>query len=407
MKNTLEAPSSERGAVLVHVALALIALMSFATFAIDFGVLWTARRQAQNAADGAALAGAIALGLDNSTDFSNSGPAKTSAFQVLMSHPVWGQQPIVNITNDITFPPCPDDGTTTCVRVDVYRDTAHANALPMIFGQLVGLNSQNVRAMAMAKVAAANGSDCLKPWGLADKWDERNPIPKPWQYTDTFDPTMPGGTSGPDVYTPQNGVNNPGTGFTLQNDYGTMVQLKVGRPNDTINPGWFQPLDLGGGGGALYRSNISGCVGVVYKVGDDLPKENGNMIGPTSQGVGDLAELDPYAVWDPTLNGGKGGVRGSCVETNTCVDRNNQPIQYAGSPRVVAIPVFDLGLYLSTGGTTGNGTVRMVNILGFFVDHMAGNDVMGYLMSKPALLVAGGGSIAPSAAFVKVMTLIR
>jgi hypothetical protein len=158
MKNTIEAPSSERGAVLVHVALALIALMSFSTFVVDYGVLWTARRQAQNAADGGALAGAVALAFDNPSDFSNSGPAKTSAYQVLMSHPIWGQQPVVNITNDITFPACPDDGSPRCIRVDVYRDPAHGNALPMIFGQLVGLNQQGVRAMAMAKVAVATST---------------------------------------------------------------------------------------------------------------------------------------------------------------------------------------------------------------------------------------------------------
>jgi hypothetical protein len=133
------------------VALAMIVLMSFSTFVIDYGVLWTARRQAQNAADAAALAGAVALAFDKASDFSDTGPAKTIAYQVVMSHPVWGQQPVVNITTDITFPPCPDDDTTTCIRVDVYRNQAHGNPLPMIFGQLVGLNQQGVRAMAKSR----------------------------------------------------------------------------------------------------------------------------------------------------------------------------------------------------------------------------------------------------------------
>ena len=175
MKNPIEAPSSERGAVLVHVALALIVLMSFSTFVIDYGVLWVARRQAQNAADAAALAGAVALAFDDPSDFSNTGPAKTSAYEVAMSHPIWGQQPAVNISTDITFPPCPDDASTNCIRVDVYRNQANGNPLPMIFGQLVGLNQQGVRAMAMAKVAIANSTNCLKPWGVVDKWEEHYP----------------------------------------------------------------------------------------------------------------------------------------------------------------------------------------------------------------------------------------
>ena len=41
----------ERGAVLVHVAIALVALIAFNGLVIDYGILWLARRQAQNSAD--------------------------------------------------------------------------------------------------------------------------------------------------------------------------------------------------------------------------------------------------------------------------------------------------------------------------------------------------------------------
>ena len=43
--------SSERGAILVHVAIAMLALIAVNTFVVDYGVMWVARRQAQNAAD--------------------------------------------------------------------------------------------------------------------------------------------------------------------------------------------------------------------------------------------------------------------------------------------------------------------------------------------------------------------
>ena len=48
----------ERGAVLVHVAVAMLALIAFSALAIDYGALLVSRSQAQNAADAAALAGA-------------------------------------------------------------------------------------------------------------------------------------------------------------------------------------------------------------------------------------------------------------------------------------------------------------------------------------------------------------
>ena len=184
-------------------------------------MLWTARRQSQNAADAGALAGAVALAFDNASDFSNTGPAKTSAYQVLMSHPIWGQQPVVDITNDITILDCPDDATTKCVRVDVYRNTAHGNALPMIFGQLVGLNTQNVRAMAMAKVAIATATDCLKPWGVIDKWEEFVPTVAPWTPSAVFEKYINqgpnAGTVDPSFTPPDNYI--PPTSSSRERDF--------------------------------------------------------------------------------------------------------------------------------------------------------------------------------------------
>ena len=60
MTSGLSSRHSERGAILVQVALALLALVAFTMFVVDYGVFWVGRRQAQNAADASALAGALA-----------------------------------------------------------------------------------------------------------------------------------------------------------------------------------------------------------------------------------------------------------------------------------------------------------------------------------------------------------
>ena len=52
---------SERGAVIIHVAIALIALLGFTAVIVDYGAMWVARSQAQAAADAGALAGALTL----------------------------------------------------------------------------------------------------------------------------------------------------------------------------------------------------------------------------------------------------------------------------------------------------------------------------------------------------------
>jgi hypothetical protein len=417
MKNTLEAPSSERGAVLVHVALALIALMSFSTFVIDYGVLWTARRQAQNAADGGALAGAVALAFDNATDFSSTGPAKTSAYQVVMSHPVWGQQPVVDINTEIQIIDCPDDVTTKCVRVDVIRDTAHGNALPMIFGQLVGLNTQKVRAMAMAKVAIATATDCLKPWGVIDKWDEYVPTTAPWTSTSVYEKYIDKGPNAgnldtsltpPDNYIPPS-TSSPGTGFhpfnpdkSYTTDYGRQIALTVGNKNDfQFASGWFAPLALfDSKGGKDYLNNIKGCVGTTYEIGQqiDVETEPGLMVGPTEQAVesdiDSIVKKDPTAIWDSSLNPPYGGIANS---------------GYGVSPRIVLVPLVnpDEMASFQKGGRT---TVTISNIMGFFIEgyDKSAKSVTGRLVTTAGQMKLGTlPPVGGTSSFLSAIVLIR
>jgi hypothetical protein len=398
----------DRGAILIHTALGVVALTAFLTIVADYGLMWTARRQAQNSADAGAVAGAIGLGYDDPSDYSDSGAAKQNAYLATQTNGVWGQSPYVNITNHITFPMTPTnwcdpdgDGLSQCVRVEVFRNNDQLNALPMLFGHIIGLTSQNTQASAVAVVAAANESKCVKPWGVADKWAEADGT---WDPTDTFDPA-----AGDDYrYQGELDPQDPGTGYKAPpqtpNDYGTEITLKVGSPHDAINPGWFQALDLssapdatcGNSGGSCYRDSISTCAGGTWKIGDMVPKENGNMVGPTNQGTQDLIDLDPGADWNGTQ------ITGSCVgPPYTCSTPGHRI-----SPRVVAIPVFDLELYMATGGP-GNGTVKIVNILGFFVDRVNAGEVVGYLINKTGSLNPNGGGIAGPSSFLKQVILIR
>ena len=137
-------------------------LLAMCALVIDYGVFWMSRRQAQNSADAGALAGVVSLAYDNYADRSDSGPAKVRAHQVALSNYVFGEAPNVNITSDITFPTCPD-GTDGCIKVDVYRNQARNNPLPLWFGSLVGLTSQGVRATATAQTTIGDTSECLKP----------------------------------------------------------------------------------------------------------------------------------------------------------------------------------------------------------------------------------------------------
>src|SRR5881275_2969464 len=75
----------ERGAITIHVAIVLIAMLTFVSFVADYGLMWVSRRQAQNAADAAALAGAIALTYEGGT-----AAAKRSAAQLMSENYIFG-----------------------------------------------------------------------------------------------------------------------------------------------------------------------------------------------------------------------------------------------------------------------------------------------------------------------------
>lgn len=396
---------NDRGAVLVHVAFAILALVAFTTFVVDYGVLWASRRAAQNSADAAALAGAIAYNYDEPGNQTVTGAASQAAFLVSQQNLVWGQAPSVIPASDITFPPCPDNSADTCIRVDVYRNSNRGNPLPIFFGQIVGLTQQGIRATATAQLKPGNASDCLKPWAVPDKWDENNPIDRPvgvWDPADEFNRYDKDGNliANPDIYIPPT-KDDPGTGFTLEKDLGVELNLKFGDPQQAIRPGWFFPVALSDTpGGDEYRDNIAGCVGEVWGIGDWIPVEPGNMIGPTSQGVNDLIALDPDASWNTTTKS----------VDDSCVDDDPPSCPFLRSPRIVAIPIFDLDIY-QTGRTGGRIDIKIVNILGFFIEEMTegkdGKNVRGYLASQPALIDAGKGEVGPESAFSTVIILVR
>ncbi len=403
---------SDRGAILLNIAVGLTVFIGVSAFVVDYGVMWVARSQAQNAADAGALAGAVAMAFDTNgwTDRTPTGPARASALRMAQIHNVWGDAPNVDVNTDVIFTgspaamcPAGTGGLTPCIRVDVYRNQARGNPLPAIFGLAVGLVDQGVRATATARVAVADASDCLKPWIIPDKWAEQYPVAKPWDLNDTFETGSQQGQTWtpynpPDVYTPPSS-NGTGTGFTVANDLGMMVTLKAGGPQSSISPGVYFPVRLptytgGSTGGSDYEANIADCNGVAVQINSFLESENGNMVGPTAHGVEALIAKDPNARWDPATK----SVVNSCATAN--------PSCGTSSPRVVAVPVFDTALYEST-KRQGIPVFKVVNILGFFLDQMQGNDVRGYLTEAPGLSTGSVTVIDPLASFLTTIQLIR
>jgi hypothetical protein len=422
--------TSQTGAVLIHVAIGLIVLIAFSAFAVDYGMMWVARTQAQHAADAGALAGATALAFDDFNDRTVTGPARVAAHTFALDNEVWGEAPDVDIATDIRFYPdeptafpavCSDD---SCIRVDAFRNQARGNPLPTWFGNLLGIASQGSRAMAIARVLPANATECLKPWAVADKWLP-GPGRGPWTQSSEYDPSLG------DSYTPPSpGVD--GTGFTNKDangnpvDYGYQLTLKVFNPSQSntdgtyvMSSGWTFKLDLPNDSNPEYVNNISNCTSTSVSVAaqdNDCTVEDpaagcigvltGSSTGQDQKGLGGLLGQDSDAYWDRS--------------TGTVVGSN-----FAASPRIVPVAVFDTALYVSRGYTGTNGIVRVVNILGFFVEGFCDDlsaaakesylqctstgqsrDIVGRLMTFPGAYVAGAGDPG-NAAFGQIISLIR
>src|SRR6266511_3814471 len=92
----------ERGAVLVHTAIAMLTLMAFSALVIDYGAFWVSRGQAQNSADAAALAGAVSLAFDDPDDVPR---AQSAAAATGAANLVWGAPPSILPATDVLLVP--------------------------------------------------------------------------------------------------------------------------------------------------------------------------------------------------------------------------------------------------------------------------------------------------------------
>jgi hypothetical protein len=428
---------SERGVSLIMVAIALLMLTGFLAFVLDYGVMWLARRQAQNAADAGALAGAVARAFDETTNPPSAGGlAFQSAVAAAQSNDIIGEDGGVRVTWE-----CPAFAAGgRCVRVDVHRDgtdvtgdgTTDSTRLPVFVAAIFGETGQNVRATATAWVQFANATNCMRPFAVADKWTD-NVVSNPLR----FDRWKKQGNvvtelNPKDTYVPTS-VSSTGTGYTVEDDLGAQVFLKRGNPSttaDDVQPGWSLPVRLPDGAGGYvsgandFNQAIKHCIGNPVAIGDYLPLENGVMQGPTEQGVSDsnqgdddsLMNQDPNAEWDDDAQ----------TVTGTCA-----PGCAPFSPRIVPIAVFDMdefqwrkaqgdwttqwipGVGPGAAGTTdvcpgGGGCIRVVNIIGFFVeDFNSDNDVVGRVVMYPGEFVVGPPNVNAGAGFLVSIQLIR
>jgi Flp pilus assembly protein TadG len=358
--------ANQRGAIFVQVGIVILVLMAFSVFVLDYGVMWIARAQAQNAADAGALAGAMARGYDDRANPpSSSGLAADISAAVARANQVWTAAPAPAVTID-----CPPGVTGRCTTVNVFRDDAHGNALPVLFGPLLGVNSQQVRATASALTGNGNATACMSPIAFADDWDEN--------YDDTTQPGrefsryIEAGANAGNLITPRRDDYTPPGGtfagrVTVSGNFGERIVWVIDHAiSEPITRERMLALELPGG--RTFLDNMLNCSGTVVTPGQRLPMIT--YLHPVEIGnaVASVFALDPGADYD----------YGDSRIVNSCA-----PACAPLSPRLLAVALFDPARFQlgratndwtqpAVGCPTNAPCVTVTNIIGFFIHRIGG-----------------------------------
>lgn len=409
---------------MVHVAIGLLAMIAFSALVVDYGIMWAARGQTQNAADMAGHAGAVAMAFDTIPEDSARTLTRVRdiAAKIAAQNKVIGQAPpSAAVVTDLTD--CASTGVADCVDTKVYRNGANSSTkLPVFFGSIFGSTGGGAKARTVVRNANGTGSDCLAPFVFPDKFtnstkDNGEATDGKWKQDATFDdycslwddgaakgklcdktnPDTPfqqwftGSPGAHDAYTAP-GAGGSGTGFKFvtntsgTSDYGAEVNADDKNDVDFASPGKkpqpaanrYVGVNIGrfdadppdpavdSAAAALnYRNNILSCNGTKLFVGEELQYYAAAVVD-TDPSVRTVFNTDPAADWVNSK------VTGSCIDAGTCTTRNGL------SPRVFDVAMYDPKLYEDDrlcknpdgsprSGCTPKITLKITNIVGFFL----------------------------------------
>jgi hypothetical protein len=376
--------ADERGSTIVLVALAVTGLLSVVALAVDVGMLFTARGEAQRVADAAALAGAASF-IEAPTDAERP---RDLAIEYA------GRNDVRRVSVMLEPGDVEVDLANYQVTVTVPRTAARGAAVTTWFARVFGIDAVDVIASATAEAAPAGGAICMKPFTIPDAW---NDVDKDGRYDDgePYDAGVTGyGTDFRNGVPSDNGIDPKGTTYDF--DFGRPIALKEGTPDQSIVPSWYFPWDVPEASGApstgadRYRWNIANCNTSVVMIGEPHMVENGNMTGPTQQGVKDLLKEDPDAWWDASTGTVQGSVYGDT---------------WKASARVVNLPLFDPRDPVEP----GKKPVVFNNFASFFLEGMDGNDVIGRFLYASGIGVGttGSGGSADTGAMTLFVRLVE
>lgn len=301
-----------RGATAALLVATLTAILGGSAMAVDFAVLYARKQAHVNGCDAAALAGGRELPEDQAA-------ARARAVEAAGA-------------NGIAAPM----GVTVSFPASNEIEVRSSENSPLFLGRIFGRTQTPVGARARAVIGVPNTVRGNAPTGL-----------------------VPFGMSDDYYYS------------TVSNSSGTEVTLKLGSRSNSgsiSNPGNFYPLRLlnGDKGANDYRDRVRYGASGVFRVGQFIDTEPGNMSGPTRQAVnGRLLDSQQSPWWQQT------------------------PSSYTmDNPRIIIMPIMDWDQ-----GGNGQTMVPIVGFAAFWLTQTNGQEVKGYHLTS---FVIDNGDVDPT-----------
>jgi Flp pilus assembly protein TadG len=388
MFNTTRIDRDERGAALVFVAISMVALLIVAALVIDGGFGYTNRRQMQNAADSAALAGASAL---KRARFAGASPVliRTSVNDALQRNGAndgtstdlyaCGLVTLAQAANPPDFSllfPCSSvtaaTNVTPYVGVKVRAGETHATLLAKVAGQA----SQTTRAFAAASVQKAQAAD--GPWTVCGN-------------------ALLGG---------YNFLNPDGT---LRDE--SQLRAEYGGPKEAPILGGSKLIDPDGGGPLPRSFPIHGKLEDGAPPGVD-PHCGGSGKGLSSNWKG-LVEPDELPVelnTDVNVDNGKKvgqykyvdtlGNEAGCPDNVANIDKGADDFGATFDNCLISVPIFD--------NVLGGDRVHVAQVATFRIFYMQTGTVKYYAQFVCACVIASGDTnVDPSGGGLAAIRLIQ
>lgn len=254
-----------RGYVAVTTALLLLAMLGFVALSVDIGMLYSARVQAQSAADAGALAGAFTF--VTAPNAPQPDRARTVATAVAGSNKILGAQVVVAPAGVAV------DAANHRVMVVVTK------VQPTFFARALGLRSVVIGAKATAEALGNGaGTGCLKPWFLSNAVAANLAgLTDPCQACAQGRVLISRSANGDYVVTDW--------GRSLITDERNQLILVALNPSERLKPGNFYEVDSGSPG--HYQEDIAGCFITAF-VHQSYSVLTGSRIGASDSGTEEL-----------------------------------------------------------------------------------------------------------------------